>query len=115
MTKAPGFLVKSPCGRHYFVPLEAVRQDYAACIRQMDGLNRKASLAYVDEQGPDALVRWFAEQWNWDDVADAGAVVRDASARDVKRALDHMRESTDDNVYEHAKLVKRCSRRKPSA
>ena len=102
-----GFLVKSPCGRHYFVPLAEVRKDYAACVRQIDGLTRKASLAYVDEQGPAALEQWFAEQWNWIDVADAGVLVREASKRDVKRALDDARDSSSRGVYTCATRVQR--------
>lgn len=107
MTKTSGFLVKSSCGRHYFVPREEVRQDYAACVRQMDGLNREASLAYVDAQGAPALDAWFAEQWNWEDVADAGTVVRQASARDVKRALDLSRDMNTRSVYQCARQVER--------
>jgi hypothetical protein len=89
----PGFEVKSPCGRVWFVPLEQVRRDYAAFLQQVDGLGHDAAMAKVAEN-EEFVPTWFCEQFDWRDVARLGQLVQDASAEAVARALDFVRDNS---------------------
>ena len=58
--------------RAWFVPMEKVRDDYAAFVMTADKLSREEALQYVDAQGVRAQITWFGEQYNWLDVATDG-------------------------------------------
>jgi hypothetical protein len=86
----PGFEVRSPCGRVYFVPFKKVREDYAFFLQQADGLDEMAALEKASKNEA-FLQTWFVEQFDWEDVARNGNVVKAASAEDIERALDFLR------------------------
>ncbi|KWU26402.1 hypothetical protein [Burkholderia cenocepacia] len=87
----PGFEVRAPCGRTYFVPLAKVRADYADFLVQADQLSEAAALEKAKEN-ESFLSTWFSEQFDWSDVERNGRVVSEASPEQVKRALDFLRD-----------------------
>lgn len=90
----PGFSVKSPCGRVWFVPLEQVRQDYAQFLMQADGLSNSEALAKVAEN-EEFVPTWFYEQFSWADVVARGQLVVQASPADIEYALNFVRDNSD--------------------
>lgn len=89
--KTAGFLVHSNCGREWFVPLEAVGQDYAEFLMSADGLSEEAAAAQV-HRSQDFLQTWFAEQCNtWIDVERLGVLTKKSTLFKTKAALDRRR------------------------
>lgn len=87
----PGFLVDSPCGRQWFVPLEAVGSDYAEFLEQADKMTPEEAKA-KSEANRDFWPTWFAEQCAmWVDIDRLGKVVRRSSRFKSKKALDNAR------------------------
>lgn len=89
----PGFEVKSPCGRVWFVPLEKVRLDYAEFLQQADGLDKAAAMSKV-AQNEEFVPTWFHEQFDWSDVTRHGRLVQEASPEAIARALDFLRDNS---------------------
>lgn len=85
-----GFECKASCGRTYFISLEAVRQDYAAFLREQDGLTEEESLKEADENA-DFLETWFCEQFNWDDIAAMGELIAMPTDEEIVKALNFLR------------------------
>lgn len=101
--KTKAFHLKSACGREYHVPVSGVARDYADYLVTED----KLTLAAAEAQMTDTDVHsWFAEQFNWADVERCGVLVKNASAEDVARALNLMREESDPASAALAKLIK---------
>lgn len=94
MPKEPGFEVKSECGRRWFVPITAVQADYAAFLGQVDGLEPDAAMARAGKSQGD-LHSWFVEQFDWADVDRYGVLSKEASAKDIARALNAARAGHD--------------------
>lgn len=87
----PGFRVPSPCGRVWFVPLEAVAADYADFLVQNDGLSPEDARRQV-ERCPEFLPTWFAEQCcHWVDVERMGRLEVKSTLFKTKAALDRRR------------------------
>ncbi len=87
----PGYRLKSPCGREYFVSKKAVLADYAQFLVDEDGLTLEEALTQANKD-PTFGDTWFAEQYIWADVVEQGVLVKDASPEDVTRALDFLRD-----------------------
>lgn len=85
----PGFEVHSPCGRAWFVPKTAVRDDYVSFLMQADKLSEADAKAKADEAGD--LDFWFYEQFDWSDVQRVGTLIKEASPDDITTALDFLR------------------------
>jgi hypothetical protein len=100
----PGFEVRSPCGRAWFVPLEQVREDYAEFLKQVDGLDDEAARSEV-ARNESFVPTWFYEQFAWADILARGKLVKEATAEDIVRALDFLRANSDigplDDVVDH--------------
>lgn len=90
----PGFSVKSPCGRVWFVPLEQVREDYAQFLQQADGLSQSEARARV-AKNEEFVPTWFYEQFDWSDVASRGQLVVQANPADIERALNFLRDNAE--------------------
>lgn len=87
--KTKAFRLKSVCGREYRVPVAAVAKDYADYLVKEDKIKRaeaEAKMTNADVQS------WFAEQFSWADVEAYGVLVKEASAKDIARALNVVRE-----------------------
>lgn len=89
MSDPKAFIVTSPCGRAWEVPIEAVREDYAQFLCQVDGISLDEANAQVQAE---EVAFWFYEQFQWSDIDRTGKLVKDASPETVKLALDLMRE-----------------------
>lgn len=105
----PGFLVRSPCGREWFVPLEAVGRDYAEFLAEQDGLSPEAA-AGESGKARDFWPTWFAEQCHmWVDVERLGRLVKTSTLFKTKKALDNRRGSVvrdyDEILIPAAKLA----------
>ena len=91
--EVPGYMVSSPCGRQWFVSLDAVAKDYAQFLVQADHLTPQAAAAKVDENR-DFLPTWFAEQVStWEDIEFLGRLVTKSKLFKTKAALDRRRGS----------------------
>lgn len=92
MTTLHGFRVPSPCGREWFVPIEAVGHDYAEFLAQADGLSPDAAAAKAEENR-EWWPTWFAEQCNsWADIDRLGILSQSgAPIFKTKKALDRLR------------------------
>ena len=88
------FRVKSPCGRAYEVPMLKVRDDYVQFLMDQDGLSRKEALQKFEFSD---LESWFYEQFNWDDIERHGKLIKNPSPKQIKEALDHMRNGSPSN------------------
>jgi hypothetical protein len=89
----PGFLVRSPCGREWFVPLEAVGRDYAEFLVENDGLSPEEAARQSNEVRSFWPV-WFAEQcYMWVDIDRLGRLVKTSTLFKTKKALDNRRGS----------------------
>lgn len=84
------FVVRSSCGRTWEIQASQVRDDYADFLKREDGLSEDAAKAQADAD-PNFLETWFCEQWSWQDVETFGTLVKEASAQEVKSALDYFR------------------------
>lgn len=92
------FIVRSPCGRTYEVPLRKVLNDYVDFRLQADGDSRAK---VISEISPSDVEVWFYEQYNWQDVERDGKIVGHPTAAQVEEALNLMRGSEDpSNVAE---------------
>lgn len=86
-----GFRVEGACGRVWFVPLEAVGEDYAEFLEQADGLSPEEARRR-SESSEDFWPRWFWEQCGtWGDVERLGRLERKSSLFKTKAALDRRR------------------------
>lgn len=100
----PGFLVKSPCGREWFVPIEAVSNDYAEFLVQADGLTMSAATIQA-EKGKDFLPTWFAEQCNmWSDIDRLGRLTKKSSMYKTKSALNRFRGSYGNHIRDYVEI-----------
>lgn len=112
-TLVDGFESKSPCGRVYFVPIAAVRTDYATFLSQQDGISMDRAYAKADEN-KDFLETWFCEQFNWDDMSKVGTLIKQPTEKEVVTALDFLRgyagggPSSDYKRVERAPAVSLC-------
>lgn len=87
------FRIESPCGRVWEVPIAAVREDYARYLVDADGITLDEAKARVEEWV--SVSFWFYQQFDWDDVERCGKLVQEASAEQVRAALDRRRNSED--------------------
>jgi hypothetical protein len=85
-----GWLVKSACGRQWFVSWSTVWKDYMEFLKDYDGLTRKEARAKANEN-LDFIETWFYEQFNWDDVERLGVLVTVPTEKQIKAALDFYR------------------------
>lgn len=90
-SKAPGFTVKSPCGREWFVPLTAIIADYASFLQEADGLSNADALTKANAN-MSFMETWFHEQFSWSDVVHHGVLVKKADAAHVEAALNFYRD-----------------------
>ncbi len=87
----PGYLVTSPCGRQWFVPMTAVAEDYAEFRKQVDKLSAEEAAQEAIAQA-DFLPTWFYEQFSeWVDIERCGRLVTSSTKFKTKRALDRYR------------------------
>jgi hypothetical protein len=101
----PGYLVKSPCGRAWFVPLEKVGEDYADFLRQADGLSPEEAKKKSDENR-DFWPTWFAEQCNlWGDIERLGTLVTKSTLFKTKAALDRRRGRLVDGIDDYTEVT----------
>lgn len=89
-TGEPGFEVRSPCGRAWFVPLSKVLEDYAAFLKDADKLSDEEARAKAFED-PSFGHTWFCEQFIWQEVERDGTLIKEASPEDILRALNFLR------------------------
>ena len=82
-----GFEAPSPCGRTWFVPLSAVREDYAQFLVDADGVSYEEARQKIEEYGEDTLTTWFYEQFDWSDVERYGTLTGAPSMQQVIAAL----------------------------
>lgn len=88
------FRVNSPCGRAYEVPMIKVRDDYVQFLMDQDGLSRKEALQKFEFSD---LESWFYEQFRWEEIERYGKLIKKPSQKQIKEALDHMRDSSPSN------------------
>lgn len=88
------FRVKSPCGRAYEVPMIKVRDDYVQFLMDADNLSRKEALQRFEFRD---LESWFYEQFRWEEIERYGKLVKNPSPKQIKEALDHMRNGSPSN------------------
>lgn len=87
----PGFEVQSPCGRAWFVPLEAVGRDYAEFLIEADGISAEDAADKV-KNNQSFLPTWFDEQCTtWVDVERLGRLIQQSTLFKSKSALDNAR------------------------
>lgn len=98
-----GYEVKSPCGRAWFVPHSAIVQDYADFLVQADGLSENDALAKSREDCD--IECWFCEQFNWSDVRRMGVLIKEASAKDIERALNFVQSNSGESAADDYKEV----------
>lgn len=96
--KNPGFEIKSPCGRVWFVSHAAVMADYIEYVKQADGLTKAEATAYAKDNCD--VECWFAEQFDWSDVKRLGTLVKEASADDIERALNFLQNNSGSSPAE---------------
>lgn len=82
-----GYLVKSGCGREWFVPCAAVRRDYAKFLVDSDHISKAAARAAADAMRDDEVDAWFSDQFTWGDVEHYGELVRERSMAQTMRIL----------------------------
>lgn len=87
---APGYHVKSPCGREWWLPEAAVRTDYANFLMQADGLTREAADLQAAQAGT-FVEAWLNEQYVWAEIDRDGVLISPATPEQVLRALDTYR------------------------
>lgn len=89
-----GFVVASPCGRAWFVAEAKVQADYARFLQEQDGISRTEAMRIA---GGDAgfLQEWLGTQYTWSDVEKQGVLLQDATAKDIRNALDHVRDTAE--------------------
>jgi len=101
--KTKAFRLKSVCGREYKVPVTGVATDYARFLMKEDKLTRAQADAQMTD---DDVTSWFYGQFSWDEVGHYGVLVKEASAKDVERALNLRREGLTPGEAAMARLVK---------
>ena len=91
-----GFEMKSECGRVYRISLQAVFDDYAKFLVDNDGISREEAEAKIELGDVES---WFYDQFAWSDVDKVGECIQEASAENIKRALNRVRgQSIDDST-----------------
>lgn len=98
LSSGPGFRVTSPCGRVWFVPLDAVGQDYADFLKDADALSPEAARRKA-EQNKAFWPTWFAEQCTlWVDIERLGTLVYRPAEPKTLAALNRRRGRGDDDI-----------------
>lgn len=98
--KDPGFLVRSRCGRSWFVPLEAVGRDYAKFLEEQDGMSPEKAMEASSKER-DFWPSWFAEQCcDWSTIESLGILVEKSALPKTKKALDRLRTSRVEDYEE---------------
>lgn len=105
--KNPGFEVKSPCGRVWFVPHSAVFDDYVAFVKQADSLSEEEARLHAQEECD--IETWFCEQFNWTDVKQYGTLIKQASPEDVESALNFVLNNSGSSVTEEYRTVSQAT------
>lgn len=100
--KTKAFRVKSVCGREYKVPVTGVVDDYANYLMGEDKLSREEAEAKMTDSD---VKSWFFEQFDWREVERYGELVKEASAKDITRALNIVREGLTPAGAAMARLV----------
>lgn len=85
----PGFIVRSPCGREWFLSHEAVSKDYAQFLMEQDGLSEVEAMVMASVH--DNMQTWFSEQIIWEEVESLGVLIKEASPEEVQKALNFYR------------------------
>lgn len=91
LPEGPGFIVRSPCGREWFVSLGAVGKDYAEFLMEADGIAPSDAIATAErERG--FWPTWFVEQClHWGDIEQLGVLTKASRLFKTKAALDRRR------------------------
>lgn len=85
----PGFIIRSPCGREWFLSHEAVSKNYAQFLMEQDGLPEAKAMAIASEHNN--IQTWFSEQIIWEEVESLGVLIKPASPENVQNALNFIR------------------------
>lgn len=101
--KNTGFQVTSPCGRVWFVPHEAVFNDYVAFLMEADKLSEDDAIEKAKEHCD--IECWFNEQWQWDDIREYGRLIQQASQEDIQKALDSYQRQAGGHITDYVEVT----------